>query len=251
VVTLYDATVVPRSTAPARTGRALRDLRGLVTQAGLVGAAIVAYFTARGLTEANPTRALQNAQAVIDWEQRHHLHDELALQKLVIGHGRVIDVLNWIYIWGHWPVIVAVLIWLLRRHPEPYRLLRNAIFISGAIGIVVFVLYPVAPPRLAGIGLVDTVTEQSHSYRVLQPPAFVNQYAAIPSLHVGWDLLVGIFVFRHARRRITRAIGALTPVAMTTAVVLTANHFLVDAALGAMVALIGLGLAVALRHRPG
>jgi hypothetical protein len=58
-------------------------------------------------------------------------------------------------------------------------------------------------------------------------------------------------VFRHARRRITRAIGALTPVAMTTAVVLTANHFLIDAALGAMVALIGLGLAFALRHRPG
>jgi hypothetical protein len=249
VVTLYDATVVPRSTAPSRTGR---DLRGLAAQAGLVAAAIVAYVGARGLTEADPSRALKHAQAVVDWEQRHHLHEELALQKLVIGHGRVIDVLNWIYIWGHWPVIIAVLVWLLRAHPEPYRLLRNAIFISGAIGIAVFVLYPVAPPRLAGIGLVDTVTEQSHAYRVLQPPAFVNQYAAIPSLHVGWDLLVGIFVFHYARRRVARLFGLLTPVAMTTSVVLTANHFVIDAALGAMVALIGLAAAFALRRQqPG
>jgi hypothetical protein len=238
--------VAPRVRTSQRSGF---DLRVLAAQVLLVAAAIAAYFTARGFTEADPSRALKHAQAVIDFEQRHHLHDELALQKLVLGHGRVIDVLNWIYIWGHWPVIVAVLIWLLRTHPEPYRLLRNAIFISGAIGIVVFVLYPVAPPRLAGIGLVDTVTTQSHAYRVLQPPAFVNQYAAIPSLHVGWDLLVGIFVFKYSRRRVTRALGALTPVAMTTAVVLTANHFVIDAMLGALVALVGLGAAVALRRK--
>ena len=237
-----------RSPAPARRGH---DLRGLAAQVGLVAAAIVAYFGARGLTEADPSRALRHAQAVVDWEQRYGLHEELALQKLVIGHSRIVDVLNWIYIWGHWPVILAVLVWLLRRHPEPYRTLRNAIFISGAIGIAIFVLYPVAPPRLAGIGLVDTVTEQSHAYRVLQPPAFVNQYAAIPSLHVGWDLLVGIFVFRHAHRRIARLFGAITPLAMTTAVVLTANHFVIDAVLGAVVALVGLAIAVTLRRRPG
>ncbi|MDX6200116.1 MAG: hypothetical protein QOJ79_3267 [Actinomycetota bacterium] len=247
-MTLYDATIVPRSQARARSGR---DVRGFATQVGLVAAAIAAYFSARGLTESDPTRALRHAAEVVGWEQRHHLHDELALQKLVIGHGHVIDVLNWIYIWGHWPVIVAVLVWLLRTHPEPYRLLRNAIFISGAIGIVVFVLYPVAPPRLAGIGLVDTVTTQSHAYRVLQPPAFVNQYAAIPSLHVGWDLLVGIFVFRYARRKVARAFGVVTPIAMTSAVVLTANHFVIDAALGALVALLGLGIAFCLRRRPG
>jgi hypothetical protein len=222
----------------------------MAVQVGLVVAAVVAYFTARGLTESDPTRALKHAQAVVDFEQRHHLHDELALQKLVIGHGNVIDVLNWIYIWGHWPVIVAVLIWLLRTHPVPYQVLRNAIFISGAIGIVVFALYPVAPPRLAGIGLVDTVTAQSHAYRVLQPPAFVNQYAAIPSLHVGWDLLVGIFVFRYARRRIARMVGVLTPIAMTASVVLTANHFVIDALLGGLVALVGLAVATML-SRPG
>ena len=89
-----------------------------------------------------------------------------------------------------------------RRHDDVARLapparflrLRNAMMVSGAIGLIVFASYPVAPPRLRGLGLVDTVTSSSTAYRVLQPPAFVNQYAAMPSLHSGWDLLVGIAI---------------------------------------------------------
>jgi hypothetical protein len=233
---------------PAGAARPSSGARSAVVQVGLVAAAICAYFGARGLAESDPDRAVAHAQAVVGFEERAHLHEEPALQQLVIGHSRIVDVLNWIYIWGHWPVIIAVLIWLLRRHPDRYRVMRNALFVSGAIGIVIFVLYPVAPPRLAGLGLVDTVTAQSHAYRVLQPPAFVNQYAAIPSLHVGWDLLVGLFVFRYAGRRAVRAVGLLTPLAMTAAVVLTANHYLIDAVLGAAVAL--LGLAAAASSRP-
>lgn len=237
----------PAQLAGSRRG----DLRGLAAQVGLVTAAIFAYFGARGLTAADPSEALQHAQDVVAFERRLGLNAEGALQRLVLDHGNVVDVVNWIYIWGHWPVIIAVLIWLLKTHRGAYRVLRNALFISGAIGIVVFILYPVAPPRLAGLGLVDTITEQSRAYRVLQPPAFVNQYAAMPSLHVGWDLLVGIFVFRYARRRLVRALGLLTPVAMTTSVILTANHFVVDAVLGALVALIGLAVATALHRQPG
>jgi hypothetical protein len=79
------------------------------------------------------------------------------------------------YIWGHWPLIGAVAAWLFFRRPDTYRLFRNAFLISGAIGIILFVLYPVAPPRLAGVDVVDTVTMYSNSYHVLQPPAFVNQ----------------------------------------------------------------------------
>ncbi|MBK5307419.1 MAG: phosphatase PAP2 family protein [Frankiaceae bacterium] len=245
---LYDAIVVTGPRVPAAPSR--HALRAAAAQVGALAVAFVAYFGARGLTEADPSKAIEHAQAVVDFEQRLGLHGEAALQQLVLGHANVIDVLNWIYIWGHWPVIIGVLIWLLNNHPQPYRLLRNALFVSGAIGIVIFVLYPVAPPRLAGLGLVDTITSQSHAYRVLQPPAFVNQYAAIPSLHVGWDLLVGIFIFRYARRWVLRLLGALTPLAMTASVVLTANHFVIDAVLGALVAMIGLSVAVVTsRHR--
>jgi hypothetical protein len=86
------------------------------------------------------------------------------------------------------------MVWLATRHSDVFRRLRDAMMLSGAVGMVIFTTYPVAPPRLANPDLIDTVTESSESYRVLQPPAFVNQYAAMPSLHAGWDLLVGIAI---------------------------------------------------------
>jgi hypothetical protein len=86
----------------------------------------------------------------------------------------------------------------------------------------------VAPPRLAHLGLVDTVTERSQAYRILQPPAFVNQYAAMPSLHVGWDLLVGLTIVSAASATWLRMVGRLMPVLMAVATVATANHYLLD-----------------------
>jgi hypothetical protein len=115
--------------------------------------------------------------------------------------------------------------------------------ISGAIGLLVFVTFPVAPPRLADSGMLDTVTLHSHSYRVLQPSAFTNQYAAMPSLHVGWNLLIGIMLVRAGASTVARVFGVLSPVAMALAVVLTANHYLLDVLAGVVFALIGLMLA--------
>jgi membrane-associated phospholipid phosphatase len=124
---------------------------------------------------------------------------------------------------------------------------RNAFLISGAIGLVCFALFPVAPPRLLDEGWVDTVTERSEAYRVLQPPVFVNQYAAMPSLHVGWDLLIGISLVRLARRRTVKALGVVLPAAMFLATVLTANHYIIDGAAGAALALGALWAAYRLR----
>jgi membrane-associated phospholipid phosphatase len=122
---------------------------------------------------------------------------------------------------------------------------------SGAIGMVVFVLYPVAPPRLADLGLVDTVALHSEAYRVLQPPAFSNLYAAMPSLHVGWNLLMGIAIATAAGHWLLRAVGYALPVLMAASVVLTANHYLVDVVAGAVVALLGLVIATRLERRRG
>jgi membrane-associated phospholipid phosphatase len=146
-------------------------------------------------------------------------------------------------------VIISVGAWLLWSSPHKYRILRNGFLISGAIGLVVFATFPVAPPRLLEIGLIDTVTERSTAYRILQPPAFVNQYAAMPSLHFGWDLLIGIVLVRHARPRYVRAVGILLPLAMGWAVVATANHFLVDSLAGAALALFGLLVATLAAQR--
>ena len=86
----------------------------------------------------------------------------------------------------------------------------------------------------------DTVSEFSNSYRILQPPSLVNQYAAVPSLHVGWNLLIGITIFTSTDRRWLKAIGVIIPILMAISVVVTANHFVIDGFLGAIVALFGL-----------
>jgi membrane-associated phospholipid phosphatase len=127
--------------------------------------------------------------------------------------------------------------------------LRNAMLVSGALGMVVFVSYPVAPPRLAGLGLVDTVSDQSRAYRVLQPPAFVNQYAAMPSLHSGWDLLVGMAIFAAAGSVALKVVGLAMPVLMAFAVVATANHYVLDVIAGVTLALVGQAVALWLERR--
>jgi hypothetical protein len=206
---------------------------------------VVIYFGVRGLTASDEGTAVAHGQALMDFERWLGIAWEDELQQLVIGSHTAVTVLNWIYIWGHWPVIALVLVSLAVTRPEIYYRTRNAMIASGLIGTAIFVSYPVAPPRLMDAGLVDTVTQRSNSYRVLQPPAFVNQYAALPSLHVGWDLLMGIAVWTAATGVTLRVIGALMPLAMVTAVVLTANHYLLDVVAGAAVALTGLAAAVA------
>ena len=146
---------------------------------------------------------------------------------------------NWIYIWGHWPVIIATMLWLGWRHRQIFLRLRDAMLISGGLGLVVFVTYPVAPPRLVDPALIDTVTERSAAYRYLQPPNFVNQYAAMPSLHAGWDLLVGVSLATAGGTIVVRLLGWMLPALMFFAVVATANHYVVDVLAGVALALVG------------
>lgn len=140
-------------------------------------------------------------------------------------------------------MILAVFVWLARRRPAAYVVYRNALLISGLVGMVIVALHPVAPPRLMDLGFVDTVTTQTNAYRVLQPPAFTNPYAAMPSFHVGWDLLVGIALVRESRSWWPRLAGHVLPMAMVASVVLTGNHYLLDAVVGDLIVLASLALA--------
>jgi len=220
-----------------------RDFRELFRQVLLVTFAGFVYFAVRGLTEGSPAEAVERGLDILEWEESVGIAIEKEAQDLIAGSEMLVTLSNWVYIWFHWPVIIATLVWLHRNHRVKYLLLRNAMFISGAIGMVIFAIYPVAPPRLTEAGFVDTVTDLSTSYRVLQPPALVNKYAAVPSLHVGWNLLVGIVVLTVATHKIPRIFAALSPIAMIIAVVLTANHYVIDAVAGIIVAMIGLAFA--------
>jgi PAP2 superfamily len=213
----------------------------------LVTAAWLVYFGVRAISEGRASAAFDHSLAIWELERSLGIDWEMALQEVTLGNHALMTLANWVYIWGHWPVIAVVAVWLYRRRRDGYRLLRNAMFISGAIGMVVFAVYPVAPPRLVDLGLVDSVTTWSHAYRALQPPSLTNPYAALPSLHFGWNLLVGIMVVSSARSTLLRVVGGVFPFAMMLAVVATANHYVLDVVAGGALALLGLGTALLLQ----
>jgi hypothetical protein len=219
-----------------------RPVTFIAQQAVLIVLAVLAYFGVRGLTESDAAAAHLNARRVLDLEQLLHIDIELGLQALVRRSELAIDLANWIYIWGHWPVVVATLVVLAVVDRDSFFELRNAMFISGAIGLVIFATFAVTPPRLFGTEYLDTVTVRSSSYRVLQPPNLVNKFAAVPSLHFGWNLLVGWIWVKSTRSRAVAVAGVLMPMAMAFAVVATANHWVLDVVIGGMVALTGLAI---------
>ncbi len=206
----------------------------------LAAAAALTYFGIRNLTVGAAAEAFANADRLMTFEQHARIDWERPLQDALLSHDWLLTLANWIYIWGHWPVIITAAVVLYRTRTDRYLLLRNAIFLSGAIGFLFFALTPVAPPRLADPSLIDTVTLHSDSYRALQPPGLTNQYAAFPSLHFGWNLLVGFAVWGATRNVVLRALSILGPAAMGAAVVVTANHYVIDPVGGMVVVLFAL-----------
>jgi PAP2 superfamily len=222
---------------------------GLLREAALVTGAIFAYFAIRNITAGAPGEAFANGERMVDLERWLGIAWEGSIQATIVGSDRLVMLANWVYIWGHWPVILstAAVLYVWRR--DRYYLLRNTLIISGGIGFLFFALLPVAPPRLLELGLMDTVSGQSSAYRALQPPGLTNQYAALPSLHVGWNVAVGIVLFMTTAHLAVRAFAVFAPVAMTFAVVATANHFVIDAAAGVAVMLVGLAGALVIEQR--
>jgi hypothetical protein len=164
----------------------------------------------------------------------------------VVEHPLLVTLFNTIYVWGHWPLIVGAFVWMCRKRPDAYVVFRNGFLISCMIGLVIFALYPVAPPRFATSGsVVDTVTDTAIFSNVLLPQSLANLYAAMPSLHEGWNLLVGIALVRYAQNPLMRAFGVISPIMMFITIVATGNHYILDGVAGCAVALAGLGLATA------
>lgn len=238
-----------RAPAGSRSSWRLHAPTGLAREVLLIALAILLYFAIRNATAGNAADAFANAGRLVRIEDALGIDWEAGLQSATVSSGVLVTLANWVYIWGHWPVILGVATWLYLRRPRHYLLLRNAMFASGLIGFLFFALFPVAPPRLLGLGLVDTVTERSDAYRALQPPGLTNQYAAFPSLHAGWNVLLGIVLVLAVASLAVRLVAVALPVAMALAVVATANHFVIDVAAGVAVVLVGLAIALFLQRR--
>ena len=221
-------------------------------EAAVLALAFPLYYLVRGSVHARVTEAFRHSTQIAGLEQRLHIFQEARLEQWVLPYEGLVRFLNLVYVWGHLPLIVALAVWLYFRRRETYLLMRNAFLISGGIGLVIFSLYPVAPPRmLPEFGFVDTVTLLDPSSRSLQPSFFVNQYAAMPSLHFGWNLLVGVALWMATRHLLLRAIGLASPAIMGAAIVLTGNHYFLDMSAGLLVAGTGLATAAVLRSSGG
>lgn len=224
-------------------------VREAVREFLIVGLGMLIYFGVRGITQGSREQAFRNARWVANLEQHLHMRWETWFQDPLVAHGSIATFANWIYIYGHWPVIISALVLLQRYRPDRFWLLRTAMFISGVIGFAFFLFTPMAPPRFVDPFVMDTVTQRSSGYRVLQPPQIANLYASMPSLHAGWNMLVGVVVFGATRNVLLRIWSIVFPMLMAWAVVATGNHYVIDVVMGEIVAITGYFAAILLRRR--
>ena len=213
----------------------------------VVVAAFLIYFVIRGAVVDRAGEAMVRGINLIDLEQRLHIYWELEMQSWILDHYWLIKIVNWVYFWGHMPLVIAVAVWLWVWHRKAYFVTRNAFLASGAIGVVIYWWFPVAPPRLIPFaGFIDTMAAFDRvGYNAQEAKAFVNPFAAVPSLHFGWSLLLGVVVAWVSRHPLSFVFAAAWPVAMFFSVVMTGNHFILDAVAGGIVSFAGLGIALA------
>ena len=255
-MTVSAEVAVDRSRRPA-LGRALRlALPPFAREAGIAAAAAFVYFLIRGSVVDRVDEATARAESLFDLEGSLAIAWEPAMQDWILGSPFLIDLFNGIYFWTHMPLIIGVALLLYWKRPRVYRLVRNAFVVSAAIGLALYFTLPLAPPRFfAELGFVDTMALYAEAnYQAQELGLFVNPYAAMPSLHFGWALLIGIglWLARPASRPAQGLVGlfaALIVAGQFFAVVLTGNHWILDAVAGALVAAGALAFTLALRYR--
>jgi hypothetical protein len=205
---------------------------------GLVEVATLAslygvYELVRGQGHATLAAARAHTDGIVELERSVHVFGERAIQGAAHAVPALPALLGVAYIALHFLGTGAALVWIHRRHHAAFALVRNTLVVSTAIALAVYILFPVAPPRLAGLGFTDTVSDGAHvnlSSDVLG--SLYNPFAAVPSLHFGYALLVGASIALLSGRRL---LGWSYPVVMLLIIVATGNHFFFDAAAGGIV----------------
>jgi len=225
-------------------------------QVSLFALAYVAYRLARGVAEGHAGAAFAHARDLISLERGLHVFVEPSIQAWASGSHFVVLAASWLYVNAQGPVTIAALLYLYMRHNSSFYFVRNMFMIAMAIALIGYVVFPTAPPRfLPEWGFVDTVsdvTPVSVSHTSSSMTALFNPYAAVPSMHVAFALLIGWPLARLARHRIVAGLWLFYPLLMTFVIVVTANHFLLDAVLGALTAGVSAYAASWLaRVRPG
>jgi PAP2 superfamily len=204
----------------------------------------------RGSKPVSRLQALHNAYRVIDVERWFGLFQEQRIQHLFIGDRLFIEFLDDFYGTAHFVVTLAVLIWLFRRAPARYPLWRNTLACTTALALIGFAFFPLMPPRLlpTSYHFVDTLESIGGLWSFGSGPVtkVSNQYAAMPSLHFAWSSWSALVLLPALRRPWARVVMVAYPFLTLFCIVVTANHYILDAAGGAVALGVGFGMAFAL-----
>lgn len=220
-----------------------------VAQLAVVLGAFGAYEAARLAMEPDWGRAFANANQILHAEEVLGLAWEGSLQEAFLALPDVVHALNIFYFVGHFLFTGIFFVWLYRRSRTGFTGFRDAFLAATAIAVVIHWLYPTAPPRLAGVGLEDTLLVLS-GIDIGSPTssALSNPVAAVPSLHAAYALGVGIGMIRFARSHLVRVAGVVYPPLVVLTIVVTGNHFLLDAVAGMAVLAVGFLVVRAFRR---
>jgi hypothetical protein len=231
----------------ARTWLSTRH--SLLAEAAIIVGFYATYEAARGLVAGARDPALDRAQQIVSLERKMHLFSEASVQEFARGIPGLLGTLSVAYLTLHLMVTASLLLWLYSRRPAAFAGVRTTLIIASALSLVGFLAFPTAPPRIAGIGLSDTVSRGALDLNHGLISSLYNPYAAVPSMHAGYALVVAIAVMRYGRRFALRVAGALYFPFVLLVIVATGNHFFFDAATGVLVTAFGAALAVLLRPR--
>ncbi|MGP3736287.1 phosphatase PAP2 family protein [Streptomyces sp. GDS52] len=212
----------------------------------LIAVSYWTYSLVRNAVPEQKAKALRNADRLWDLEQQLGLAFEQSVNHAVNSVTWLVVGMNYYYATLHFVVTLGVLVWLYRSHPGRYAATRTVLFSTTAVALAGYYLFPLAPPRLMnGGGFVDTVVvhETWGSMASGDLKNMSNQYAAMPSMHIGWSVWCGLTVFALAAVPWARVLGLLYPAGTLVVIVATANHFWLDAVGGLLCLAFGYALA--------
>jgi hypothetical protein len=220
-------------------------------QLGIFALAYLLYSMARWITVGDLPTAVANAHWIVDFERSLGVNIEDPVQQALSG-TTAIWFLNHVYLAAQLVVLPGSLIFLYRRSRPVYERLRNTVLATWLLSIPVYALFPCAPPRLAGIGMVDTITQQTgFAMDSKLTTSFYNQLAAVPSLHVGFAFAIGVAIASASSNRMVKLAAHLWGPLVALAVVATGNHFVFDIVAGMIAAAAGYGLGLLVTRASG
>jgi membrane-associated phospholipid phosphatase len=201
-------------------------------------AAYLLYDAARWIFSSDLDQAQAHAEWVIDLERSVHVAIEGSVQR-ALDSGASSWVLSNVYLAAQLVVLPLALVWLYRRSRPIYRALRDTVIATWLIAVPIFALFPVAPPRLAGIGIADTVSGQAAIALTGHSTIFYNPFAAVPSLHVGFAFAIGVAAAAALHAPWAKALALAWGPLVTLSVVATGNHYVIDVVAGLLVTALG------------